>query len=298
MSDYGVGFLNLNKPAGWTSHDCVAKVRKLLQQKRVGHGGTLDPLATGVLPIAVGKATRLLNYLPEEKAYRAKIRFGLTTTTDDLAGEILSRQSAVAVTLEQIQACLPQFLGTIKQIPPAYSAISVGGKRLYQLARQGEVIVIPERLVSVKNIAVLQWWPGEAAELELLITCGPGTYIRALARDLGQVLGVGATLSHLTRTLSCGFELNESLTIFELEEQLTQGNFQLIPMTRALQHLSTVSLELEWEQRWHQGQSLSIDCALPLPRFVQVQNPEGNFLGIGEISPQANQVVLIPKIVF
>ena len=136
------GFLNLNKSAGLTSHDCVARVRRILRLKRVGHAGTLDPAATGVLPLALGKATRLLQFLPPNKAYHAKIRFGVTTTTDDLEGEILTSQSVPHLQLEQIQEILPQFRGKIEQIPPLYSAIHVQGKRLYELARKGENIEI------------------------------------------------------------------------------------------------------------------------------------------------------------
>ncbi|PLZ39939.1 tRNA pseudouridine(55) synthase TruB, partial [Fischerella thermalis WC542] len=132
------GFLNLNKPFGWTSHDCVAKTRKLLRLKRVGHAGTLDPAATGVLPIALGKATRLLQYLPGEKAYQATIRLGVRTTTDDLQGEIIAEKSVTNVTLETVKTALQKFQGKIEQIPPSYSAIQVDGKRLYELARKGE----------------------------------------------------------------------------------------------------------------------------------------------------------------
>ena len=143
MSNDKIGFLNLNKPAGWTSHDCVAKVRRLLNIKRVGHGGTLDPAATGVLPIAVGKATRLLQFLPEEKEYHARVRLGVKTTTDDLEGTIITAQEASQLTLDDIKPILSQFEGKIEQIPPAYSAIQLGGKRLYELARAGEQVEVP-----------------------------------------------------------------------------------------------------------------------------------------------------------
>lgn len=132
------GFLNLNKPFGLTSHDCVARVRRLLHLKRVGHGGTLDPAAIGVLPIALGRATRLLQYLSHDKAYRATVRFGVRTATDDMAGEVLAADPCPQLTLPEVQKFLPQFLGKIQQIPPSYSAIQVGGKRLYELARAGK----------------------------------------------------------------------------------------------------------------------------------------------------------------
>jgi len=155
------GFVNLNKPGGLTSHDCVARLRKLLRLKRIGHGGTLDPAATGVLPIALGKATRLLQYLSHEKAYRARIRFGITTSTDDLEGEILTQRDASDLTLAEVQTALPQFVGKIEQIPPSYSAIQVGGKRLYELARAGQLVEAPLRQVEVHQIQILDWHPGE-----------------------------------------------------------------------------------------------------------------------------------------
>ncbi len=213
MKQNVLGFINLNKPHGWTSHDCVAKLRRILKQKRVGHGGTLDPAATGVLPIAVGKATRLLSYLPENKAYQARIRLGMLTNTDDLEGEIIKTQPSNSISIEQIQAILPQFIGEITQTPPIYSAISIGGKRLYQLARKGESVEVPSRQVTISHIDILAWYPGEYPEIEIAIACGPGTYIRAIARDLGNKLGVGGTLANLIRTQSCGLKIEDSITL-------------------------------------------------------------------------------------
>ncbi|NES68459.1 MAG: tRNA pseudouridine(55) synthase TruB, partial [Okeania sp. SIO2D1] len=222
------GFLNLNKPSGMTSHDCVAKVRKLLRLKRVGHGGTLDPTATGVLPIAVGKATRLLQFLRSEKAYCATVKFGVITTTDDLEGEIVKSTLAPQLTLSNIEAVLPNFLGKIEQVPPSYSAIQVEGKRLYDLARQGKTVEIPTRVVEVSSLEVLEWRSGDFPELDLAIACGTGTYIRAIARDLGAVLNTGGTLATLTRTESSGFCLKDSLTFEDMETQLQQKTFSLL----------------------------------------------------------------------
>ena len=182
------GFLNLNKPFDWTSHDCVARVRKLLRLKRVGHAGTLDPAAIGVLPIALGKATRLLQYLPGEKAYKATIRLGVRTTTDDLQGDVIASVPGVLLSKEAVQTALQQFKGKISQIPPNYSAIQVQGKRLYDLARKGENVEVPARIIEVFQIEILDWRFGEFPELDVAIACGPGTYIRAIARDLGTVL--------------------------------------------------------------------------------------------------------------
>lgn len=251
------GFINLNKPAGFTSHDCVAKLRRLLNTKKIGHGGTLDPAATGVLPIALGKATRLLQFLPEPKAYRARIRLGLTTTTDDLEGDILATTSAVHITEAQIVAGLNNFVGTIEQIPPIYSAIKQDGKKLYELARKGEKVDIPSRTITIEGIELLNFMAGDAPEVEVDLSCSPGTYIRAIARDLGELLGVGGTLADLIRTQSCGMQLDTSQTFAEIETQLQQNTFSLLSPASVLTHLQSITLAEEDARRWCQGQSIS-----------------------------------------
>ncbi|MBD2458663.1 tRNA pseudouridine(55) synthase TruB [Nostoc sp. FACHB-87] len=286
------GFLNLNKPFDWTSHDCVARVRKLLRLKRVGHAGTLDPAATGVLPIAMGKATRLLQYLPGEKAYKATIRFGVRTTTDDLQGEIITLQPCASLSLAEIETALTQFVGKIEQIPPMYSAIQVDGKRLYDLARQGETVEVPVRTVEVFQIDILDWREGDFPELDVAIACGSGTYIRAIARDLGSVLNTGGTLAALTRTHSSGFNLTNSLSLTDLETQLQGGTFQPISPDVALQHLPTVTLPPELARKWCQGQKVSLNS--DSFGLVRVYENETRFLGIG----QSQDEILIPQMVF
>lgn len=293
-----LGFLNLNKPSGLTSHDCVAKVRRLLKTKKVGHGGTLDPLATGVLPIAVGKATRLLPYLPTHKAYQAKVRFGVTTTTDDLEGEIIQQQTPNNLSLSQVKAVLPQFIGNIEQIPPAYSAISVGGKRLYELARKGETVDVPLRNVSVTQIDVVNWYPGEFPEVELAIACGPGTYIRAIARDLGYILGCGATTASLIRTQSCGFSLTDSLSFTDLAAQVESGTFIPISPTMALDNLPSVFLSPDLIFAWRNGQNISLESvSTPIDNStVKVISSSQDFLGIGYLTITETDVILVPKL--
>jgi tRNA pseudouridine55 synthase len=276
------GFLNLNKPFDWTSHDCVARVRKLLRLKRVGHAGTLDPAATGVLPIAFGKATRLLEYLPGSKAYKATIRLGVRTTTDDLQGEIITSAPCPNLSLAEVKTVLPQFEGKIEQIPPSYSAIQVDGKRLYDLARRGEKVEVPVRTVEVFQLEILDWREGEYPELEMAIACGSGTYIRAIARDLGAILETGGTLAALTRTESSGFHLKDSLTLSDLEAQLQTGTFQPIAPDTALQHLPSVTLPATSAQKWCQGQRIPI--TLDISGIVRVYNEEARFLGIGQVN--------------
>ncbi|NET34027.1 MAG: tRNA pseudouridine(55) synthase TruB [Cyanothece sp. SIO1E1] len=293
------GFLNLNKSTGLTSHDCVAKVRRLLQLKKVGHGGTLDPAATGVLPLALGRATRLLQFLQPDKAYRAVIRFGMQTTTDDLAGEPLTTQPVPWLTLEAVAAVLSQFQGQIKQIPPRYSAIQVEGRRLYDLARQGKPVDIPVRSVEVYSIDILDWRAGDFPELEVAIACGSGTYIRAIARDLGAVLTTGGTLAALTRTQSSGFSLAASLTLADLTDQIQAETFTPIAPDRALQHLPVVRLTPADGKRWCQGQRIiqSGDHST-MTDIVRVQAETGQFLGIGQQVIEVDVVQLIPKMVF
>lgn len=285
------GFLNLNKPFGWTSHDCVAKTRKLLRLKRVGHAGTLDPAATGVLPIALGKATRLLQYLPGEKAYQATIRLGVRTTTDDLQGEIIAEKSVTNVTLETVKTALQKFQGKIEQIPPSYSAIQVDGKRLYELARKGETVEAPVRTVEVFKIEILDWREGEFPEVDVAIACGTGTYIRAIARDLGTLLETGGTLAALQRTASSGFQLADSLTFTDLEAQLQAGTFQPLPPDVALQNLACVSLSAPADQKWCQGQKITFEHNSS--QILRVYAEDERFLGIG----QTKDGVLTPLLV-
>ncbi|MEA5594638.1 tRNA pseudouridine(55) synthase TruB [Rivularia sp. UHCC 0363] len=284
------GFLNLNKPFDWTSHDCVAKTRKLLRIKRIGHAGTLDPAATGVLPIAIGKATRLLQFLPTDKAYKATIRLGVQTTTDDLQGEVISQKSATELDLATVKTALMQFQGKIEQIPPNYSAIQVDGKRLYDLARKGEKIEAPVRNVEVFNIDILDWRIGEFPELDVSIACGGGTYIRAIARDLGAVLETGGTLAALQRTVSSGFNLTDSFNFTELEAELEAG-FQPIAADVPLQQLSEITLPETEARRWCQGQKISVDSQVS--EILRVYNEQRLFLGIGEL----NEELLIPRMV-
>jgi tRNA pseudouridine55 synthase len=301
------GFLNLHKLADWTSHDCVAKVRRILQTKKVGHGGTLDPAAVGVLPIAIGKATRLLQYLPEGKAYRAIIRLGVQTTTDDLEGEIIYSEPAQDVTLDRVRSIIPQFIGGIIQTPPIYSAIKVNGQRLYKLARSGEsseTVEVPTREVQIDRIEILNWTPGDFPEVELQITCGGGTYIRSIARDLGEKLGTKGVLAFLERNASCGFQLADSITLEELERQQQAGIFMPVSPNLGLAHLPAVTLTDESLVKfWSQGKRLSLDSMM-LTSSIDLNSIgyvrvvfQDSCLGIGEIQQTDLGHELVPKTV-
>lgn len=292
------GFLNLNKPGGLTSHDCVARVRRLLRTKKVGHGGTLDPAATGVLPIAVGRATRLLPYLAAGKAYRAVIRFGLITATDDLEGAVLEQPGAAKLDIAQVEACLPQFLGVIDQIPPSYSAVQVGGRRLYDLARQGAAVEAPLRQVEVKQLEIIGWQPGEFPELTVDIVCGPGTYIRSIARDLGAMLGVGATLAKLLRTHSSGFDLANSLSLETLQAQVEAHTLTLLSPNQVLTHIASLDLPAEAARRWRQGQKIAAPGAdLEIDSIYRILSDK-TFLGIAQVRAGEDTLLIAPQMVY
>ncbi|MEM1255916.1 MAG: tRNA pseudouridine(55) synthase TruB [Cyanobacteria bacterium P01_H01_bin.21] len=292
------GFLNLYKPAGWTSHDCVAKLRRLLQTKKIGHAGTLDPAATGVLPMAVGRATRLLQYLPSDKTYRAVVRFGTTTDTDDLDGTVLTQTPATHLTKADVVEQLVHFQGEIQQVPPMYSAIHVQGQRLYDLARRGSVETanIPSRIVAIHRVDVVGWQAGESPEITLDIVCGAGTYIRSIARDLGQRLAVGGTLASLLRTQSSGFHLDTSISLETLSSQPDPVN--LITPAVAMQHLPEIVLPPELARRWCLGQRLPSVPTIALEQPLRVITETSEFLGIGVFRLRDEQLCLAPKMVF
>lgn len=209
------GFLNINKPPGSTSFSIVALIKRLIKEQRVGHAGTLDPMATGVLPVCIGKATRVTEYLSETpKTYQAKVKLGITTDTYDVTGKVIDHKNPTGVTRNRIISVLRHFCGQIKQIPPMYSALKYGGIPLYKLARAQITIERKPRLIQIHRLELIGW---QSPELILEIDCGKGTYIRSLAHDIGQFLGCGACLTYLVRTRYGPFNLKESIPISKLE---------------------------------------------------------------------------------
>jgi tRNA pseudouridine55 synthase len=226
------GILVVAKPAGPTSHDVVALVRRLAATKRVGHGGTLDPFASGVLPLFLGHATRVVEYhLGDRKKYRATVCFGASSTTDDLEGE-LTPAAGPAPDRAAVEAALPEFTGTISQRPPAYSAIKVAGRRAYALARAGETVLLATRDVTIHSIDVVSWDDSDPERpiAVLDVTCSAGTYIRALARDLGESVGSAAYLGALTRTASGPFDLESATALDEIRSLAADGPAGLKPI--------------------------------------------------------------------
>ncbi|MBX5451079.1 tRNA pseudouridine(55) synthase TruB [Thermogemmatispora sp.] len=243
------GILNINKPVGLTSHDVVARVRRLLHQQRVGHAGTLDPLASGVLPICLGLATRVADYLSEGgKAYRAEIVLGVETDTYDREGQVVSTQPVPDLTREQIEQVLSGFLGPQLQVPPPHSAIKLQGEPAYRRARAGERLSLDARPVVIERLTLLAW---EKPRLQLEVECSKGTYIRSLAHDLGQHLGCGGHLSALLRTRSGPLTLQESITLEQLAEALANGSLEryLLPLDIALQQYPALIIDARTLQR-------------------------------------------------
>jgi tRNA pseudouridine55 synthase len=208
------GFLNMNKPPGMTSHDVIARLRRGLKLKKVGHAGTLDPMATGVLVVCVGGATRLSEYvMSSRKVYRAIVRLGVETDTYDADGVVTREADASAVTRQQVEACLLPFTGELQQMPPIYSAIKQGGRKLYDLARAGETVELHPRPVTIHALTLTNW---DSPEFTLEVECSAGTYVRSLAFDLGRILGVGAHLTGLVRLSSGAFSLTSAITLDNL----------------------------------------------------------------------------------
>ncbi len=273
------GILNINKPAGWTSHDVVAWVRRVLRIKRVGHAGTLDPLATGILLVCVGQATRVAEYLmASSKTYRAAARLGITTDTYDTDGELIATQPVPELTADDLRVALTHFTGDILQTPPAYSAIKQDGVPLHRRARRGETVQPAPRPVRIQSIEVLAWQPPDVA---LEVVCDPGTYIRSLVHDLGQTLGCGATMTALQRTRSGRFHIADALDLDTLAQAAAHGAIErhLHPLSAALDHLTPVEVTAEVEKLLRFGQP--IPCSEP-PATVTgyAINPAGEVAAI------------------
>jgi tRNA pseudouridine55 synthase len=251
------GVVVVDKPQGVTSHDVVNRLRKIYGTKRVGHTGTLDPLATGVLVACLGNATRIVEYLTAaRKAYVAGLVLGVTTDSEDATGEVLTQADAGRLTEEDVQAVLPQFAGSILQTPPMVSAVHHEGKRLYKLARQGVVVEREARPVEVYRLELSDFRPGERATATLDVECSTGTYIRTLCADIGAALGVGGMMESLRRTSVGAFTLDEALTLEQLKERKEAGSLQetVRPIAVALSGWPHMPLNEEGLSRVAHGQ--------------------------------------------
>ena len=291
MADQPCGFLVLDKAAGLTSHACVARVRRAYKLKRVGHGGTLDPAVTGVLPIALGPATRLLPYLEGDKTYRGVVQLGLRTVSDDLEGEVLASFAVPALEAADLEAALASFRGPIQQVPPQVSAVHVKGQRAYALVRQGEQLELAPRAVTIQRLELLGW-DGATARLELLVRCSAGTYVRSLARDLGEALGCGGALAQLRRSEALGFGLEQAVPLEALDQAPLPP---LLNPLAALGHLPQRQLLDAELEGWRCGRALDHGLSLEAGEPVAVLGPDGNLAGIARTSEGG---LLQPKLVF
>lgn len=257
------GILPLWKEAGMTSHDCVFKLRKILKMKRIGHTGTLDPDVEGVLPICLGQATKVAEYVMSQgKTYRAVVSLGTSTTTEDASGEIMDTVSgSMTVQRQQVQEVLQQLTGTIVQTPPMYSSVKVNGRRLYEYAREGKVIDRPSREVTIHRLDLLsqeQQWQGTSIEFEIEVACSKGTYIRTLAVQIGEKLGVPAHMKKLVRTEAGGFVSSEAVTLAQLEEMMQASRIHTVvqPIERALTKWPYHEIPSSLEKGFANGQTL------------------------------------------
>nr|WP_249784849.1 tRNA pseudouridine(55) synthase TruB [Pseudomonas oryzihabitans] len=277
----------LDKPRGFSSNAALQKVRWLLNAEKAGHTGSLDPLATGVLPLCFGEATKFSQYLLDaDKGYSTVAQLGVTTTTGDAEGEVLERR-AVAVDEAAIQAALPAFRGQIEQIPPMYSALKRDGQPLYKLARAGEVVEREARSVTIARLELLALQKDRAT---LEVACSKGTYVRTLVEDLGARLGCGAHVAELRRTQAGPFGLAQAISLEELEAAHAEGGAEaldrfLLPVDSGLEHWPLVQLTQHSAYYWLHGQPVR---AANAPKFglMRVQDDQGRFIGIGEIDDE------------
>ena len=297
------GFLVINKEKGCTSHDCVKKIRKLLNIKKVGHTGTLDPEVIGTLPIAIGSATRFIQYLPQGKTYIGQIKLGIRTNTDDIHGEIINQKSWPKISDEKLDQYLNRFRGNIKQIPPQVSSVHVNGERAYKKSFKNENFDLAPREVKIKELNLMKWDQLKGI-IEIKIKCSAGTYIRSIARDLGEILNSEGCLLQLKRIAACGFDEQNSIKISAFEKETRRGgskNF-IIPTISALNHISTFVLSKEQINFWQTGRAIKVDInyfkeskSFDYKKPIKVIDEKQTLFGIGFLNEDQSNIN--PKLV-
>ncbi|MDM5226170.1 tRNA pseudouridine(55) synthase TruB [Cytobacillus sp. NJ13] len=288
------GILPLFKPKGMTSHDCVFRLRKILRMKKIGHTGTLDPDVTGVLPICLGRATKVAEYITDAgKSYEGEVKIGFSTTTEDASGEVVeSKDVAAPIARNQIMEVLQSLTGEITQTPPMYSAVKVNGKRLYEYARQGIEVERPSRKVTIYSIELLddrEMFEGENIAFRFRVACSKGTYIRTLAVMIGSELGYPAHMSELVRIQSASLKLDDCLTFEEIEDRVEKGTMAevLRPMEAALSHLPKFQISDKVAEKVKNGAVLTIpDHLLDTKGPIALEAKEGLILAIYEHHPR------------
>ncbi len=285
------GIIVLKKGEDITSFFAVNKLRRIIGIKKAGHTGTLDPMATGVLPVMLGGATRFIELLPTaDKSYRAKLLLGKTSDTLDITGNILS-ENEVNVTVDDFKKILSEFVGEIEQIPPMYSAIKKDGVRLYELARKGVELEREARKVTIFKAELLS---ANGNEYEIDVKCSSGTYIRTLCDDIGKKLGCGALMTELQRTTANGFDIKDAHTLEEIEEAVKENRIEqlIIPVEKAMKIYPSVTVSAAQATRFKNGGQLSLDRLRNISGtgYFRVYSPEKKFLGIGEIAEGSNEL--------
>lgn len=286
------GVLNVNKPAGPTSHDVVARVRRMTGEKRIGHAGTLDPDACGVLALCLGQATRVVEYLTEwRKSYRAVVAFGAETDTEDASGKVMRKCDCSSVTREDVEAVLPMFTGDIMQAPPMVSAVHHQGKRLYELARAGEFVDREPRPVSVYSVTLGEFTPGQEPTAVLDVQCSRGTYIRTLCADIGKAVGCGAHMGSLVRTAVGDFTLESALSLDEIGVYASEGRMGeiLMSINDAISSMPMVTVSEEDAGRIRNGIKLPADdwseaTSVSIGSPVKICAPNGSLIAIGKFA--------------
>ena len=279
------GIVNIYKEKGYTSHDVVAVLRKVVGQKKIGHTGTLDPDATGVLPVCLGRATKVCELLTDhDKTYEALLLLGKTTDTQDISGEVLEEKDPGNLAEEEVRSCIESFIGEYDQIPPMYSALKVNGKKLYELAREGKEVERKARRITIHEIRILEI---NLPEVKLEVTCSKGTYIRTLCHDIGNLLGTGGCMEELTRTKVGRFELKDSLKLEELRDLAQNGRLEdaLIPLDQMFSELQSVVPAEKYIPKAYNGNDFFRNQLSETGKFcsgekVRVYDAKGHFIGI------------------
>ena len=289
------GILPVKKPAGFTSFDVIGKLRGVVKTRKIGHSGTLDPMASGVLPLFFGGATKCCDFLPnEDKRYVADIKFGIVTDTQDTTGRVL-KESESRVTEGEFAEVMSGFIGKQMQTPPMFSAVKINGRPLYDLAREGKVVERAQKEIEVYDIKLLEF-DEHAQTARIEVSCGKGTFIRTLINDMGEKLGGGASMSALERTLAAGFELSECFTISEIEEMMEKGNFEehLIPIERLYENLPKIVLGDFDKRLYRSGVPLELQKRGwgGIPGNIAVFDEGGMLLGISFMDEEANELKL------
>lgn len=286
------GILCMNKPQGFTSFDVIGKLRGILKIKRLGHSGTLDPMATGVLPIFVGTATKCCDILPnDDKSYIADFKLGAITDTQDSTGKILKEYPKKDISLKDIQNVLSNFIGEVQQIPPMYSAVSINGKRLYELARKNIIVERPSRKINIYNIELLSY--DESTQTgKLEISCGKGTYVRTIINDIGETLNVGGYMTSLVRTSASGFNLNECYSFEDVEKAVFNGSIDdlIIPTERIFENLPKIYLNETQTKAYRNGTKLPLSELNLVENILEytVYSNDGIFIGTAKIDTIEN----------